>query len=127
MGHKHHHKDGEVSGSSSANWGSAPDWANLFLGGLLVVLAAIVDSYTWTWWGIFMGILLILAALWDMSVPSAAAAISQGIVGLVIFLLPWFGSFASASAGWISWTIGILAVICAIWAWAANPNSNSVN
>lgn len=107
-----------------ANWKSVPDWINLAFGALLIILAVAIEQVHTTY-GVVLGLVLIAAVVWDMVMPSTLSAAAQGIAGFLIFLLPWFGSFAGSGASWLAWTIGILTIIVAIWSWASHPSKAS--
>lgn len=114
---------------STPSWSSVPDWCVLILGVIMFFVGIFVNNITaqnyqyasmWMWWSIILGILMVLAALWDMASPGIAPVWSEGILAFLVFLLPWFTLGAGLQGvHWIAWAVGVLGVICAIWAWAS--------
>lgn len=69
---------------------------------------------------IVLGILMIAAAVWSLAVPgSVSMEWILAVVGALLFLSPWFGSFAgSAGPAWTAWICGGVGVIAGLWALA---------
>lgn len=102
-------------------WRPWQDWVNVALG-LYLLLAPLWTAGAPTGWFVTIGILSIAVAVWAAGTGSSSAAEwSQIIVGVVLFLAPWFGNFVAASAAaavspaaWTAWIIGAaLAVLAA--------------
>ncbi len=83
--------------------------------GAFVILAPIWTSGVSTGWFIVLGILALAAGLWALGTASSTASEwVQVVVGIVMFLAPWFGGFAGVTGGaWIAWIAGIALVVFA--------------
>ncbi len=95
-------------------WTRWQDWAAIVVG-LYAVL-----STAWTAHAgmsvalmIIFGGLLVISGLVNLAMPGMPAVEwAQAVVGLLLFLSPWFGSYTGASgAAWTSWITGAIAVI----------------
>lgn len=97
-------------------WRTWQDWVNIALG-VYLVFAPIWTATAPTGWFITVGLLAIAAGLWATGTGSSSAAEwSQILIGIVLFLSPWFGGFAAATAGALTaWVIGAaLAVLAGV-------------
>lgn len=118
---------------SDPAWGSVPDWCIVALGVIMFFVGVFVNNITaenytyasmWMWWSIILGILMVLAGLWDMASPGLAPVWAEGILSFLVFLLPWFTLGAGLQGShWIAWAVGVLGCICTIWAWASQSTS----
>lgn len=116
----------EIVESESYSWSSVADWIQLILAVVLFFVAIFSpndgDSYVQVWWGVVLAIFLGGFALWALAAPNGYASILEGITGVVIFIMPWFGG-AVAGWAWFVWCAGILAVILAFWSYYSAPAS----
>lgn len=110
----------DLSKASSGNWKCAPDWINIGLGILLLIIGVALTGMN-TGLTVTFALLLVASAIWDMAKPSVISVGAQGVAAFLIFILPWVGGFVGSGGSWLSWTIAVMALICAIWAWAAHP------
>ncbi len=62
---------------------------------------------------IVFGVLLIASGLYNLAAPGQPVAeYAQAVIGLLLFLSPWFGSYATQmGVAWFSWICGAVAVI----------------
>jgi len=69
---------------------------------------------------IVLGVLMIVAGLWSLAAPgSVAMEWILAVIGALLFLSPWFGSFAgSAGPAWTAWICGAVGAIAGLWALA---------
>lgn len=116
-------------GSTMATtWRSVPDWVQLAFAVLLFVVALISpddgNSYMQVGWGIALAIALGASSLWALAQARPIASIFEGIVGVIIFLMPWFGGAQSGWA-WLSWCIGVLVVVTAFWSYYSMPTTQT--
>ncbi len=105
---------GTVVRTRQEPWKTWPDWINLVVGAY-VLLAPIWTSGVSTGWFIVLGILAIVDALWALGTASSAASEwGQVVIGIVLFLSPWFAGFAGMTGGdWTAWIAGILLIVFA--------------
>lgn len=102
--------------------GSAPDWIIVGLGAIVAVIAVVVAEIP-TAFGVIVGLVVVATGIWDMNAPSVAAVGGEAAGGLLTFLLPWIGSFASFGIAWAIWALGVLVVVAAAWSWASHPTN----
>lgn len=112
----------------STTWRSVPDWVVLAFAVLLFIVALISpsegNSYLQTGWGIVLAIALGATSLWALAQARPIASIFEGGVGLIIFLMPWFGG-AQAGWAWLSWCIGVLVLVTAFWSYYSMPTTQT--
>lgn len=67
---------------------------------------------------IVLGVLLIIAGLWDLAVPRLVSMEwIEAVLGALLFISPWVAMYAtSAGAAWSSWICGGVAIIVGLWA-----------
>lgn len=113
--------------SGSYSWRSVPDWIQLAVAVALFIVTIFSpndgDSYLQVWWGVVLSILLAIFALWALASPNAGASTLEGITGVVIFIMPWFGG-ATLGWAWYAWITGVVAVILAFWSYFSVPSSD---
>lgn len=95
-------------------WSRWEDWTALVAG-----LVAALSTIWVTPMGasvvlmLVFGILLIAAAAVDLSLPELRwMEWVQGVLGVLLFISPWIGGYASAmGAAWLSWICGGVAIV----------------
>ena len=100
-------------------WTRWQDWVAV-AAGLYAALSTLwtTESGASTAFMVTLGILLIIAGLWNLAMPRLAyMEWIEAILGFVLFLAPWLGGYANQTgAAATSWICGIIAVIVGIWA-----------
>ncbi|HEY8294813.1 MAG TPA: SPW repeat protein [Micrococcaceae bacterium] len=95
-------------------WTRWQDWVAI-IAGLVAALSTIWLKQAGASTALMMvfGILLIVCGAINLAVPGQPIVeYAQAAVGLVLFLSPWLGSFATQmGAAWFSWICGAVAVI----------------
>lgn len=103
-------------------WTRWQDWVAIAAG----LYAALSTSWTATQTGmtislmIVLGVLMIAAGVWSLAGPKMVSMewILAGVSALM-FLSPWFGSFASdMGPAWTAWICGAVGIIAGLWALA---------
>lgn len=100
--------------------GSVPTWLVLALG-VIFGVAALVMAPIPAVLGVIGGLLVVASAVYDMWRPSTLSVGLEAASGLVVFVLPWVGSYAGSGASWLTWLLGLLIIAGAAWSWAAHP------
>ena len=97
-------------------WKRWQDWATVVLGVLLFITPFIfgatgVAAVAWT--AYVAGVLLLIAGLWSLSVPSLRfTEYSEVVIGVLVFVAPFVLGFAGITyLAWSDWIAGILAVL----------------
>lgn len=105
---------GGAVGTRQEPWRTWPDWINVVIGAY-VILAPIWTAGVSTGWFVVLGILAVAAGLWALGTASSAASEwVQVVIGVVVFLSPWFGSYAGMTGGaWTAWIAGLALVVFA--------------
>ncbi|GAA3945791.1 SPW repeat domain-containing protein [Microbacterium soli] len=69
---------------------------------------------------IVLGVLMIAAGVWSLAAPGVVwIEWVLAALGALLFLSPWFGSFAgSAGPAWTAWICGAVGAIAGLWALA---------
>ena len=95
-------------------WTRWQDWVAI-VAGLVAALSTIwlKQAGMSTILMLVFGVLLIISGLINLSVPGQPVVEwAQAVIGLLLFLSPWFGSYATQmGAAWFSWICGAVAVI----------------
>lgn len=96
-------------------WVGWQDWINVLLGVYLIVGPLLVEDLP-NGWFMPLGVLTIFVAIWALGSSSSPASESvQIIIGIILFLAPWLGSFAAVpTAAWTAWIIGIALIVFAV-------------
>lgn len=96
-------------------WRTWPDWVNVVIA-VYLVLAPLWTTGASAGWFITLGVLAVVVALWALgTVSSTGSESAQIVLGAVLFLSPWIGSFSSmASAAWTAWITGIALIVFAV-------------
>lgn len=103
--------------TSTTAWHTWQDWVNLVLGVFFALTPTFFTYPSGSAWAVVLGIVVAGVALWALATrASAASEWVQIVAGVVTFLSPWFGGFASGAAGWTGWIVGIVVTVLAIWA-----------
>ena len=99
----------------SQPWRAWPDWVNVVLGVFFAVSSLFVTNMSFMW-SVILGAVVALVALWALATaaPQLAEWV-QVVAGVVTFISPWIGGFASGLAGWIAWGVGIVVILLALW------------
>lgn len=105
--------------TSEMAWKTWPDWVNLVLA-VYLALAPIWTVGATAGWFVTLGVIGAVVALWALATASSPASEwVQVVVGVVVFLAPWLGGFAAATAAaWTAWIIGVALVVFALIAMA---------
>lgn len=106
---------GHAMMSHSQHWRTWPDWVNVVVGAY-VALAPLWTTGASAVWFIVLGILAIAAAVWALDTGSSSVSEwVQMVIGVVLFVSPWFASFSGrAGATWTAWIAGVALVVFAI-------------
>ena len=96
-------------------WRTWPDWVNVVIA-VYLVLAPMWTTGASAGWFITLGVLAVIAALWALgTVSSTPSESAQIVLGAVVFLSPWIGSFSGmASAAWTAWITGVALIVFAV-------------
>jgi len=72
-----------------------------------------------------LGILLVISGVLNLARPGMVALEwVQGVLGILLFLSPWIGVYATAmGAAWTSWIAGVVSIVVA--ALAIQPSSRT--
>lgn len=116
----------ETSSTTGYEWKSVPDWVNLVLAAVLIVVTLLTPNegtaFLQIWWGLSLGAILAVFALWNLAAPNPVASLLQALVGLVVFLTTWFGG-AGGALMWFLWVLGLIVIFVAIWSYFSLPPS----
>ena len=100
-------------------WTRWEDWVAVAVG-LVVALSTFVVPQVGASmaWMLTLGILLIASGIVNLAMPGLVATEwVQLALGIVLFIAPWIGQYASNALtlgpAWISWVGGVIAVIVA--------------
>jgi hypothetical protein len=100
-------------------WTRWQDWVAI-AAGLYAALATLwtTQAGASTAFMITLGVLLIIAGLWNLAMPRQVyTEWAEAILGLILFLAPWLGGYAGElGAAATSWVCGIIAIIVGLWA-----------
>lgn len=96
-------------------WVGWQDWISILLGVFLIVGPLLVADLPNAWF-MPLGVFAIILSIWGLGTSSSPASESlQIVVGIILFIAPWIGSFADvATAAWTAWIVGIALIALAV-------------